>query len=114
DDTICLLPAWMFDPTNRESAIGPPVIAIDALAALRDLLTTLRAADESGSSLRSSREDRDEGTATTEPAVTSPSAGHAGDSDSIRQTRRTRPRPRRAADRGRSGQHAPYTRRRRR
>src|SRR2546426_11456095 len=57
DDTICLLPAWMFDSANRKSAIGPPVIAIEALAALRDLLTTVRAAGASGSSLRSAPED---------------------------------------------------------
>src|SRR2546427_785305 len=65
DDTICLLPAWMFDSANRKSAIGPPVIAIEALAALRDLLTTVRAAGASGSSLRSAPEDRDEATAST-------------------------------------------------
>src|SRR6266849_4491316 len=113
DDTICLLPAGMFGPRHRESAIGPPVIAIDALATLRELLTAVRAADASGSSLRSAPEDRDEATASTELAVTSPLAEHPGQSDSTRQTRRTRSRTRRAADQGRSRHHTRSARRRR-
>ena len=56
----CLIPPV---PT---STLGPPVIAIDALSALRELLDALRAVDgdDRASSLRSPREGVDEATDT--------------------------------------------------
>lgn len=62
DDTICVLPTWMFDPTPTHS-LGPPLIAVEALQALRDLLDALRAGTDGdqASSIRSSTEGVHEG-----------------------------------------------------
>jgi hypothetical protein len=43
DDTICGLPAWMFNVACAEFVIGTPFISIEALTELRDLLGELRA-----------------------------------------------------------------------
>ena len=42
DDTICGLPAWMFNVACAEFFVGPPFISIEALTELRDLLAALR------------------------------------------------------------------------
>src|SRR4051794_7230620 len=57
DGTICILPTWMFDPTCTHS-LGPPVIAVAALQALRDLLDALQGTTnrERAPSIRSSSE----------------------------------------------------------
>jgi len=44
DGTVCSLPAWMFDRECASFSVGAPVIAVEALMALRDLLASLQAA----------------------------------------------------------------------
>jgi hypothetical protein len=89
DDTICALPAWMFDPATTEWSLGPPVIAAEALAVLRDLLHALGDANAVGqpSSLGSPREEVDEATDTeiaSDHPTESPAAAsaHVGAIDS--------------------------------
>jgi hypothetical protein len=43
DDTICGLPAWMFNVACAEFVVGSPFISVEALTELRDLLAALRA-----------------------------------------------------------------------
>ena len=107
DDTICALPTWMFDPVSTDWLLGPPVISVEALSALHDLLQALRGIDggDEAASLRSRREGVDEATCTAttsdEPAesAASPKAHRPGTG---RQTGRADPRPRGAADRSRA------------
>jgi hypothetical protein len=41
DETTCGLPAWMFDSACLEFIIGDPLISVEALNELRDVLNTL-------------------------------------------------------------------------
>jgi len=43
DGTVCSLPSWMFRPECAYLTLGSPIVSVEALAALRDLLDTLRA-----------------------------------------------------------------------
>ena len=107
DDTLCALPVWMFDPACAESTLGPAVIAVDALSALRDLLDALRGVDGGGqaSSLRSPREEVDEATDTTissDHPTESPASSVAHVCGAGRQAGGAGPRPCGAPDRRRS------------
>ena len=42
DNSICGLPAWIFNPSCAEFVLRRPPISIEALTELRDLLTALR------------------------------------------------------------------------
>src|SRR4051812_45983308 len=42
DGTICSLPTWMFRPNCMHFHIGSPLISVEALAALRDLIGAVR------------------------------------------------------------------------
>ena len=44
DGTVCSLPTWMFRPDCMHFPIASPLISVGALAALRDLIGTLRTA----------------------------------------------------------------------
>ena len=48
DGTICSLPIWMFRPECVDFSIGPPLIAVEALAALHDLVGTLQTPSNCG------------------------------------------------------------------
>lgn len=39
DSTLCALPMWMFSPDCAQFTVGPPLIRIEALRELRDVLT---------------------------------------------------------------------------
>ena len=39
DNTLCALPMWMFRAECAQLTVGPPVIAVEALCELRDVLT---------------------------------------------------------------------------
>ena len=41
DGTICSLPTWMFRPDCMHFPIGSPLISVEALAALRDLIAAV-------------------------------------------------------------------------
>jgi hypothetical protein len=42
DGTICSLPSWMFRPESMHFPLGSPLISVEALAALHDLIGALR------------------------------------------------------------------------
>ncbi len=42
DGTISSLPAWMFSPECAQLSLGSPLIAVEALLQLRDLLNALQ------------------------------------------------------------------------
>jgi hypothetical protein len=42
DHTICSWPAWMFSPEYARLSLGSPLIAVEALLELRDLLDALQ------------------------------------------------------------------------
>jgi len=46
--TVCSLPAWMFRPESTQFALGPPLISVDALTALRDLIEVLQSPQPCG------------------------------------------------------------------
>lgn len=49
DGTVCSLPTWMFNPScSTRYYLGPPLIAVDALRHLRDLLSSLRPSEDFG------------------------------------------------------------------
>jgi len=55
DSTTLAVPAWMLNPECAQFSLGPPLVAVEALLELRDLLTTLRLpADCDKASLKSS------------------------------------------------------------
>src|SRR5436309_12978992 len=39
DGRVCSLPSWMCRPESSQFSLGPPVIAVQALSDLRDILT---------------------------------------------------------------------------
>ncbi len=83
DGTVCSLPAWMFDAGCLvRCRLGAPLIAIDALQNLRDLLSTLQPSKECGKDSSnppftevSSEEANRTARVTTEPAHSSQSSG---------------------------------------
>jgi len=95
DDTTSGLPAWMFRPECAEFIVGSPLISIDALSGLRDLLTVLRPSPPCGKALLRtlSKEDNDEisAEANTQSAKSSTTKSRAGNA-SDRQGQRTRSR----------------------
>jgi len=40
DQTVCALPAWMFDPECAKFSIGSPLVCAEAMRELRDVLST--------------------------------------------------------------------------
>jgi hypothetical protein len=108
DQTICSLPAWMFNPRCVELSLGSPLIAVDALAELRDLLTALQvSSSRDKASLKSSLK---EGTGETnneaihptiEPGITQRVVDH----DSRQQAAGVDKSSSRAVDRGGARQH---------
>ena len=42
DGTVAGLPGWMMDPSCEQCSLGEPLIAVDALRKLRDLLNALQ------------------------------------------------------------------------
>ena len=42
DGTIASLPSWMFDSACSQFSLGPPLVALEALVELRDLLDALQ------------------------------------------------------------------------
>lgn len=102
NDTTCGLPKWMFSSECAEFVIGSPVIAVDALLELRDLLSVLRAKPECDKpSLRPMpKEGKNEGTAEAASSATPSSAiGPGTDRTPRPQRRRTRPRAGGTSDR---------------
>jgi hypothetical protein len=96
DDTACGLPSWMFSPACAEHIVGAPVIAIDALLELRDLLTALRSKPECDKpSLKPlPMEGQDEISAEAASTATqSATAGSDTDRDTNRKGRRGGSRP---------------------
>ena len=55
------IPAWMTDPASASYSLGPPVIAVEALEALRELLSAIRGAGEIGLTVLDNQRVREEG-----------------------------------------------------
>jgi len=108
DQTICSLPAWMFNPQCVELSLGSPLIAVEALAELRDLLTTLQvSSSRDKASLKSSLK---EGAGETNseaihPAIEPGITQRVVDHDSRQQAARVGKSSSRAVDRGGARQH---------
>src|SRR5579884_4022781 len=97
DGTVCSLPSWMFRPECAYLALGSPIVSVEALAALRDLLDTLRARPQCDmhSLDQSSKEGVNEAASdATQHAVHPAPARRAGGSNSRRQAKRTSSRTR--------------------
>lgn len=97
DGTICSLPTWMFRPDCLHFPLGSPLISVEALAALRDLIGALRmpASCAMASLNQPPKEGVDEATSdTTEHAVQPAAARRASSSIASQQAEGTRPRSR--------------------
>ena len=55
DGTICSLPEWRFRPECPGFLVGAPLIAVEALVALRDLIASLHTAAECAKGSRNNR-----------------------------------------------------------
>ena len=116
DGTICSLPSWMFRPESMHFSLGSPLISVEALAALRDLIEALRtpASCDMASLSQPPKEGVDEATSdTNKPAVQSPAARRASSNTSNQQTKRTRTRTDGVAAKRRSRVRRPSGTRRR-
>ena len=116
DGTICSLPTWMFRPDCMHVPLGPPLISVEALAALRDLIAALRApaSCDMASLNRPPKEGVDEATSDTNEYAVQPAVSRgASSSTSKQQAERTRPRTSGVADKRRSRERRPSVRRRR-
>ena len=89
DDTTCGLPVWMFDSACLEFIIGDPLISVEALNELRDVLKTLPS--EADKPLLSTFRKGDTHESSGEPAsaVKSQVDECIADGDSRREERRT-------------------------
>lgn len=117
DQTICSLPTWMFSPESVHFTLGSPLIAVPALAELRELLTALQVSSgRDKDSLKSSpKEGAGETNSEAIQPATEPGIAQRGvDRGSRRQATRISQSSSRAADRGGPRQrHARNGRRRR-
>ena len=97
DGTVCALPGWMLQPSCERFSFGAPLIAVEALSALRDLLSSLPTspADAPAALRRSSQEEAHEANT---PATPPAAAQAARDGAPQPQTKRTQRRSGRAAD----------------
>jgi len=89
DGTICSLPSWMFRPESMHFSLGSPLISVEALAALRELIEALRtpASCDMASLSQSPKEGVDEATSdTNKHAVQPPAARRTRGSTSSQQT----------------------------
>ena len=97
DGTICSLPTWMFQPDCLRFPLGSPLISVEALAALRDLIGALRmpASVAMATLNQPPKEGVDEATSNTnEHAIQPAAARRTGSSIAKQQPEGTRPRPR--------------------
>src|ERR1043166_1010689 len=95
DGTICSLPSWMFRPESLHFSIGSPLISVEALSALRDLIDALRrpASCDMASLSQPPKEGVDEATSdANQHSVQSAAARRARSSTSSQQRERTRTR----------------------
>jgi len=69
DGSRVVLPIWMLDPKCSEIVVGLPLISIEALVELRQLLSAVRARGKAGMDETSTR------TTPTPTATTQPDAG---------------------------------------
>ena len=116
DGTICSLPIWMFRPESTHFPLGSPLISVEALAALRDLVGALRtsASCDMASLSQPPKEGVDEATSDVNEHAVQPAAPRrAGSSTSSQQTKRTRSRTRGVAAKRRSRKRRPAGTRRR-
>ena len=116
DGTICSLPSWMFRPESMHFSLGSPLISVEALAALRELIEALRtpASCDMASLSQSPKEGVDEATSdANKHAVQPPAARRTRGSTSSQQTERTRARTDGVAAKRRSRVRRPSGTRRR-
>ena len=87
DGTVGSLPAWILRPESSQFILGKPLIGLDALRELRDLLSTLQASAGCGKAslkimpkegIDETAEAKRTAIATTAPAAGSASSGFAG------------------------------------
>jgi hypothetical protein len=78
DGTRVVLPVWMLDPNCSTFVVGQPLISLDALIELRQLLTAVQSRGNAGIN-EDSREAIDE--ATTRTSTTPATQPHAGRSE---------------------------------
>ena len=117
DGTICSLPAWMFHPECAGFSQGPPLIAVEALVALRDLISSLHAAAECAKASLNPppKEEVSEAVSQDAETTTQPAAVRCSDSSpSQRQATRTNRRDRRDARQRRAPKRKPSSKRKRR
>jgi hypothetical protein len=89
DGTIYSLPIWMFRPESMHFPLGSPLISVEALATLRDLIGALRtpASCDIASLSQPPKEGVDEATSDVNKHAVQPAAPRrAGSSTSSRQT----------------------------
>ena len=87
DGTVGSLPAWMLRADSSQFTLGKPLVSVDALRELRDLLSTLQARADCGKAslkimpkegIDETAEAKHTATASTAPAAGSASSGFAG------------------------------------
>jgi len=92
DGTVCSLPAWILRPESSQFTLGKPLVSVDALRELRDLLSTLQASAGCGkASLKDLPKEGIDETAEakhTAIASTAPAAGSASSESAGAQTKR--------------------------
>jgi len=116
DGTICSLPKWMFSPDCMRLSLGRPVISVEALVELRDVLTTLRlpSSCDKSSLERVSKEGENEATSeSNDPTAKSVAQRRTGSSRARGQTKRPGSGTHGAVDQRRLRKHRKAGRRRR-
>lgn len=99
DGTVCALPSWMLRPNCEQFSFGAPLIAVEALSALLDLLSSLSSTPAGGPpSLR--RSSQEEAHDANNPAAPPAAAQAASDGPVQPQTQRAQRSSGRVADPG--------------
>jgi len=95
DGTVCSLPTWLLRPESSQFTLGTPLVSVDALRELRDLLSTLQASAGCGkASLKVVPKEGIDETVEAKHTATAPLAGAGSTSSEFAGAETKRPRKR--------------------